>query len=89
MAWSTDIEIKQERRLCSVEGEVGYFHCWEQYYDPIMPSPIGQMYGIVEFSDGIKRVEPTSIIFVDEENSYLKDANDYNKSHLMTQSEEK
>lgn len=25
----TDFTIRPERRLCMVNGEHGYFHCWE------------------------------------------------------------
>lgn len=32
---------------------------------------ISMIYGIVEFSDGVKRVEPTKIKFTDEENIFL------------------
>ena len=32
---------------------------------------IGQVYGIVEFKDGVRRVDPVSIKFCDEENANL------------------
>lgn len=32
---------------------------------------IGQVYGIVEFKDGVRRVDPVSIKFCDEENAAL------------------
>lgn len=32
---------------------------------------IGQVYGIVEFKDGVRRVDPVSIKFCDEENAHL------------------
>lgn len=74
MAWI--IEIKQERRLCTVNGEAGYFHTWEQYSKPIEPSPmiggvVSYILGIVEFEDGVRRVDPTEIKFCDEENGML------------------
>ena len=28
---TTDITMKPERRLCMVNGEYGYFHCWEWF----------------------------------------------------------
>ena len=74
------ITLEHERRLCEVDDRVGYFHCWEQYADVLMPgltagsSPGGQysrIFGIVEFEDGVERVEPSHIKFVDEENSML------------------
>lgn len=54
-------EIRWETRLCEVDGELGYFHCWEHWSNVIDASPlrgghpggqIGQVYGIVEFKDG-------------------------------------
>lgn len=69
-----EIIIQPERRLCTVNGETGYFHCWEQYNDVIFPGltvgshPGGQysrVFGIVEFYDQIERVDPTKIQFVD------------------------
>lgn len=27
------ITIQPERRLCEVDGKLGYFHCWESYKD--------------------------------------------------------
>ena len=74
------MEIKQERRLCTVNGEVGYFHTWEQYSKPLEASPLvggapagifSKIFGIVEFEDGIRRVDPTGIKFCDEENEML------------------
>lgn len=75
-----EFQITHEKRLCTVDGRHGYFHCWEQYADVIAPGltvgshPGGQysrVYGIVEFADGIERVGPHRIKFVDEENSCL------------------
>lgn len=73
---TSDIIVKQERRLCEVNGELGYFHCWENYSDVVAPSLMqgghhggqySRMLGIVEFPDGMRRVEVTDIRFVDEE----------------------
>ena len=64
-------------RLCTVKGEAGYFHTWEHYSKPLPASPLvggepagvfSQVFGIVEFKDGVHRVDPTNIIFCDEEN---------------------
>lgn len=30
-------EIGWKTRLCEVEGELGYFHLWEQWYDVMVP----------------------------------------------------
>lgn len=72
--------MKQERRLCIVKGETGYFHTWEQYSKPVAVNllvggePAGmfsKIFGIVEFGDGVRRVDPTEIKFCDEENAML------------------
>ena len=73
-------EIKWETRLCEVNGELGYFHCWEHWSNVIDTSPlrgghpggqIGQVHGIIEFTDGVRRVDPSKIKFCDEENALL------------------
>lgn len=76
-------------RLCKVHGQLGYFHCWEQYADVILQlgisigsHPGGQysrVFGIVEFSDGVKRIDPSSIEFVDEKHNFLQDMNIHNE----------
>ena len=67
-------------RFCEVKGELGYFHLWEQWSNVVDASPlrggypggqIGQVYGIVEFRDGVRRVDPSSIKFCDEKNAVL------------------
>lgn len=74
------MEIKQERRLCTVNGITGYFHTWEHYSKPLPASPLiggepagvfSKIFGIVEFEDGVKRIDPTDIKFCDEENAML------------------
>lgn len=79
MAW--EMEIKHERRLCMVDDKYGYFHTWEYFSQPLEASllvggaPAGvfsRIYGIVEFADGIKRVEASNIYFCDEENEVLR-----------------
>lgn len=73
-------EVKWETRLCKVKGELGYFHCWEHWSNVVDASPlrgghpggqIGQVYGIVEFKDGVRRIDPSQIIFCDEQNAML------------------
>ena len=75
-----DFKIEWETRLCEVDGIIGYFHTWEQWSKPLPASPlaggppagvISMVFGIVEFPEGVKRVDPTSIKFVDEINSGL------------------
>ncbi len=67
-------------RLCEVGDRIGYFHCWEHFSKSIPPSPLvggapggvfSKIFGIVEFSDGVKRIDPTDIKFCDEENGML------------------
>lgn len=69
-------------RLCKVDGNLGYFHTWEQYSKPLEASPLvggapagvmNMMFGIVEFSYGVRRVDPIRIVFCDEENKILSD----------------
>nr|DAG06412.1 MAG TPA: hypothetical protein [Siphoviridae sp. cthu813] len=41
-----NIEIEHKTRSCTVGGESGYFHCWEQYADVITPGlTIGSQQG--------------------------------------------
>ena len=80
MAALSDITVKKELRLCKVDEELGYFHCWEQYGDVIAPGlavgshPGGQylrIFGIIEFDDRIERVDPSKVQFVDEVHDFL------------------
>lgn len=75
-----EIPIIQSTRSCKVDGRPGYFHTWEQYSNPVPASPliggapagvVSQVFGIVEFSDGVERVQPYKIKFTDEENAGL------------------
>lgn len=84
MAFS-NIEIEYQTRMCKVGDRVGYFHCWEHYADVLAPgltigSPPGGQYsrvfGIVEFQDGVERVDPSRIKFIDEDNASLKQLNE-------------
>lgn len=79
-----DIEVKRETRLCKVGDKYGYFHTWEQYSVPTPESPliggapagvIAQVFGIVEFADGVSRVQPYEIIFCDEQSRCLAQLN--------------
>lgn len=72
--------VEFQTRLCEVKGELGYFHLWEQWSNVVDASllrgghpagQIGQVYGIVEFKDGVRRVDPVYIKFCDEENAAL------------------
>ena len=77
---SFEIPIKKHTRSCMVEGRPGVFHLWEQYSQPVQASPmiggppagvISYVNGIVEFADGVKRVDPCYIEFTDEEHATL------------------
>ena len=85
---TVDFTLKYERRLCKVKNELGYFHCWEYYSEPVpagltIGSPpagvISYVSGIVEFEDDIRRVDPTAIKFCDEEHANLCALNKYEK----------
>ena len=85
MAALNDIYVKKELRLCKVNEELGYFHCWEQYADVISPGLTGcqysRVFGIVEFNDGIERVDPEKIKFIDEYNANLVAMNKIQKEN--------
>jgi hypothetical protein len=77
---NSEIVINNERRLCTVNDEPGYFHCWEHYSTVVDPSPmiggspggtVSYVNAIVETKDGVIRVPATSIKFCDEENAIL------------------
>lgn len=87
---TVDIIAKFEHRLCKVNNELGYFHCWEHFSKPV-PVPAGltigsppagvisYVSGIVEFEDGVRHVDPTEIKFCDEEHANLCTLNKYEK----------
>ena len=85
-------EIEYATRLCKVISgkaeKFGYFHCWEHYADVFAPGltigshpggQYGRVYGIVEFKDGVERVDPPNIKFIDEPNVYLVKLNELNE----------
>ena len=66
-----------------------YFHCWENWSNVIDASPlrgghpggqIGQVYGIVEFKDGVRRIDPAKIKFCDDENAILAEMEKHNRA---------
>lgn len=82
------ITIEWERRLCLVDGESGYFHCWENFSRPKKANPLNaaepagvysEVYGIVELEDGVHRVPPHEIQFCDEEHEMLRALNKLKK----------
>ena len=71
----TGFVIRHELRLCKVNNELGYFHCWEHFSKPVpadlaIGSPpagvIDYVSGIVEFEDDIRirRMDPGVISYV-------------------------
>lgn len=69
-----EINISYDQRPCEVRDRHGYFHCWEQYSDVITPGfgigshpgvQFSRIFGIVEFEEGVERVDPTQIKFLD------------------------
>lgn len=57
-----------------------FYRCWEHWSNIVDASPlrgghpggqIEQVYGIVEFKDGVRRIDPSQIIFCDEQNAML------------------
>lgn len=51
------VSIEPEIRLCEVHHCTAYFHCWERYSH----NGESQVYGIIETTDGMERVEPTEL----------------------------
>lgn len=43
---TVNITAKFEHRLCKVKNELGYFHCWEHYSEPV---PAGLAIGSSEY----------------------------------------
>lgn len=81
-------QLEWKTRLCKVGDELGYFHIWEFFSKPLEASPLmggapagifSRVFGIIEFADGVKRIDPTDIIFCDGENEML---------NVMTKGEE-
>lgn len=64
------------------KGKLDEIFGWEHYSKPLEASPLmggapagvfSKMFGIVEFSDGVRRVDPSEIVFCDEENEILSE----------------
>ena len=90
----TTFTLRYELRLCKVKDKIGYFHCWEHFSKPVpadlaIGSPpagvISYVLGIVEFDDGIRRVDPTEIKFCDEEHANLCELNKYEKERCTNE----
>lgn len=92
-----DVENGTRLRLVEVNGRPGYFLHWEDYSYPFITANMGegdyppgwmkQTYALIEFSDGVERVDPTDVKFVDDINESLapfekKDDNLYPKKDL-------
>lgn len=75
-----NMTVEWNTRLCTVDGNPGYFHTWEHYSKPLPASPLvggepacvfSKVFGIVELSDGVHRIDPIEIKFCDEEHAAL------------------
>lgn len=82
-------KIGWKTRLRQVGDELGQFHIWEQWSNVVDASPlrgghpggqIGQVYGIVEFKDGVRRIDPAKIKFCDDENAILSAMEKHNRA---------
>lgn len=70
--------INNKLRLCEVGGELGYFHCWEQYITTVgstSGTQISRVYAVIEFPNRVQRVDPIDMKFVDETNHFLGSMN--------------
>ena len=78
---TTDITIKPERRLCTVNGEYGYFHCWafRSLGHLKKVSYTSDAIAIIEFEDRVACIYPWEVKFVDEENHELHWMNEHEK----------
>jgi hypothetical protein len=83
-----DWNIRWRTRDCEVDGRYGHFHTWEQFSNVVPPSILqgghsggvmAQVFGIVEFEDGVERVLPTKIKFIDQEHGELVSTSKYIK----------
>ena len=84
-----NMNVEFTTRFCEVKGELGYFHLWEQWSNVVDASPlrgghpggqIGQVYGIVEFRDGVRRVDPCSTMHKIADKEFTLD--DFSHEHL-------
>ena len=76
---STDITIKPERRLCTVNGEYGYFHCWAFRTLGHLKKVdyTSEAIAIIEFEDRVAQILPWEVKFGDEENHELHWMNEH------------
>ena len=81
MSKGLTMNVEWTTRLCTVGDRTGYFHTWEHFSKPLEASPLiggapagvfSKVFGIVEFPDGVERVDPADIHLCDEENEMLK-----------------
>ena len=55
---TVDFTLKYERRLCKVNNELGYFHCWEHFSKPVSAGlTIGSSpAGVISYVSGIVEI---------------------------------
>ena len=75
-----NVEFPTSTISSDTSTKMSSLHRWEQWSKVVDASPLrgghpggqnGQVFGIVEFEDGVRRVGPSSIKFCDEENASL------------------
>ncbi len=78
---TTNFIMKPERRLCTVNGEYGYFHCLAlrplAYLKKV--GYTSEVIAIIEFEDRVACIYPWEVKFVDEENQMLHWMNEHEK----------
>ena len=76
---TTSFTIRPERRLCTVNGEYGYFHCWGErpctYIKGV--GSTSEIIAVIEFEDRVACIYPWEVKFVDEENHELHWMNEH------------
>ena len=78
---TTSFTIRPERRLCTVNGEYGYFHCWafRSLGHLKKVSYTSESIAIIEFEDRVACIYPWEVKFVDEENHELLWMNEHER----------
>lgn len=78
---TTSFTIRPERRLCIVNGEYGYFHCWGERQCTYVKGvgSTSEIIAVIEFEDRVACIYPWEVKFVDEENHELHWMNEHEK----------
>lgn len=78
---TTSFTIRPERRLCTVNGEYGYFHCWGERSCTYVKGvgSTSEIIAVIEFEDRVACIYPWEVKFVDEENHELNWMNEHER----------